>query len=246
MTDLYNDDKSDFSTYIPGENQKYKTQDDLAKGAFEKDRHIKNIEKENAELRQTNLLLREDNDKKANLEEYIDRIKANQPASNVSNPPTKDGQPPIEFESLFDERIRKYEAAKTREQNSKTVIDALKERYGNSYMEHLNAQTEELGLTKEAVNYLAETSPKALIRQLGLNEAPKTDPFQAPPRTSPQFAPKAAEQRTWSYYKRMKKDNPILYSKPTTQAQMHKDYQFYGKAFEDGDFLSMGQGSAFE
>lgn len=251
MTDLFNDDKStDFAAYLPGDQGRYKTVEDLAKGKYESDLHIKNIERENAELRQTNLSLREDNQTKAQLAEYIDRLtKAktaqSQPALNDTNLSSK-SEPfnPKEIESLFDKRIKEYEITKTREQNAKSVVDVLKERYGHNYLDVLNKQTEELGLSKEAVNYLAETAPKAFFKTLGLDQAPITDPFQAPPRRTSQFTPKGEPTRSWSYYQDMKKNNPRAFNDPKIQQQMENDYMRLGKAFEDGDFLAYGQPSA--
>lgn len=255
MTDLFNmDDKSpeaEIATYLPGETAKYKTLEDLAKSRYEADRHIKNIEKENADLRSTNLQLRADNETKAKLEEYIDRLKATSAdstsTSTSTNRSTQDEQPfdPKQIESLVQSKIKEHEVSRTREQNVKAVTDALKERYGHNWQDALNKQTEELELDKTVINHLAETSPKAFFRTLGLDIAPKTDPFTAPPKNSPHFAPRPEAKRSWSFYKKMKEDQPSLYNNPKTQQQMHQDYLKLGKDFEDGDFLHYGQESAF-
>src|SRR5690348_6399184 len=43
--------------------------------------------------------------------------------------------------------------------------------------------------------------------------------------------------RKWSYYERMKRDDPKRYWLPSTQRQLERDYAVLGKDFEDGDFL---------
>lgn len=252
MTDLFTqqDDQSQIAAYIPGETNKYKNLEELAKGAYEKDRHIKNVERENAELRASNLKLLDDNKTKASLEDYIDQITKSAagplPTSEGTNPKPNDVQPfdPQQIESLVQSKIREHEVSKTREQNAKSVVEVLKERYGHNYLDVLNKQTEELGLSKDTVNYLAETAPKAFFKTLGLEQA-KTETFIAPPPRSPFFALKAKEEETWSYWQRMRKDNPTLYNNPKTQEQMMKAYQRLGSKFEDGDFLAYGQESAF-
>lgn len=253
MTDLFqSDDQSQIAAYIPSETSKYKSLDELAKGAYEKDRHIGTIEQENRELRASNLALREDNMTKAKLEEYVDQLTksasaSSRPTSDGTNLKPQDAQPydPKQLESLFDERIKKYESSKTKEQNARAVTDALRERYGNSFPEVLQKQTEELGLTREAVNYLAETAPKAFFRTLGLDQPVQTEQFETPPRRSAHFSPKVEPERSWSYYSELQKKDPNTFRSSRIQEQMMKDYQRLGPKFEDGDFLAYGQQSAF-
>jgi hypothetical protein len=255
MTDLFNmDDKSEeaeIRNYLPSETSKYKSVEDLAKGKYESDRHIKNLERENADLRASNLHLKDDNVTKAKLEEYLDKItkatSAGSPPASTSTTHATDDQP-LSHEKLapvVKKLLQEHEVSKTKEQNVRAVTDALKERFGQNWQEALNKQTEELGLDKSAINYLAETSPKAFFKTLGIDTPPKTDPFTAPPKNSPHFAPRVEVKRTWSFYKDLKKNSPDTYNNPRTQAQMHQDYMKLGKDFEDGDFLSMGQESAF-
>jgi hypothetical protein len=253
MTDLFtNDDQSQIAAYLPGENSKYKTLEELSKGAYEKDRHIGTLEQENRELRATNLLLKEDNMTKAKLEEYVDQLTKSasagpRPTSDGTNLKPQDAQPLDlrQLEPLFDKRIKEYEASKTKEQNVKAVTDALKERYGHSYPEVLQKQTEELGLSKEAVNYLAETAPRAFFKTLGLDQAPAQIDNLSPPRRSVHFSPKVEPERTWSYYDDLQKKDPNTFRSPKIQEQMLKDYTRLGPKFEDGNFLAYGQQSAF-
>jgi hypothetical protein len=253
MTDLFsNDDQSQIAAYIPGEASKYKSLDELAKGAYEKDRHISTLEQENRELRSTNLVLKEDNMTKAKLEEYVDQLTksasaGSRPTSDGTNPKPTDVSPfdPRQLEPMFDKRIKEYEASKTKEQNVKAVTDALRERYGHSFPEVLQKQTEELGLTKEAVNYLAETAPRAFFRTLGLDQPAQSETFETPPRRSVHFSPKVEPERTWSYYDDLQKKDPNTFRSPKIQEQMLKDYTRLGPKFEDGNFLAYGQQSAF-
>lgn len=254
MTDLFQaDDQSQIAAYIPGENNKYKTLEDLTKGAYEKDRHISTIEQENRELRATNLSLRDDNMTKAKLEEYVDQLTksaaaGSRPTSDGTNPKPQDAPAtfdPKQLEPMFDKRIKEYEASKTKEQNIRAVTDVLRERYGHSYPEVLEKQTEELGLTKEAVNYLAETAPRAFFKTLGLDQPAQAESFSTPPRRSAHFSPRVEPERTWSYYDDLQKKDPNTFRSPKIQEQMLKDYTRLGSKFEDGTFLAYGQGSAF-
>jgi hypothetical protein len=247
MTDLFNDTTTptNYIEELVGENKKFKTVDDLAKGKYEADLYIKDLERQKDELRTDYLKLREDSMARAKLEEMIDKISAQRTSSEA--PTAKESEKPAfdmsNIDEILERKLKEKELSRSKDQNTKMITDALKERYGQSYMDVLQKQTEELGLSKEAVNYLAETSPRALMKQLGLDEAPRTDPFRTPPRNSPFLSPKGEQKRTWSYYKKLKDENPTLYLNPKTQVQMHKDYQAYGRDFEDGDFLAYGQQS---
>src|SRR5690242_20451370 len=46
--------------------------------------------------------------------------------------------------------------------------------------------------------------------------------------------------RTHSYYERLKKDNPTLYWKAETQAQMFDDAIALGDKYQDGDYHKYG------
>ncbi|UGY05084.1 hypothetical protein [Bradyrhizobium quebecense] len=45
----------------------------------------------------------------------------------------------------------------------------------------------------------------------------------------------AQKTRTWSYYKKLKEKNPLLYLDPTIQRQMNSDATALGHAFADND-----------
>ena len=47
---------------------------------------------------------------------------------------------------------------------------------------------------------------------------------------------KAQRKRTWSYYEKIRKDDPARYRDPKTHSQMFQDAIALGDAFADGDF----------
>lgn len=251
MTDLYDKplttEEKNYLAELVGEGKKFKTPEDLAKGKYEADLYIKDIIRQKDELRDDYLKLREESQARATLKELVDQL-SNPARPESSTTQANTAKPAIDqaaIDEIFGKKLKEHELSKTRENNAKMVADALKERYGQNYVEALNKQTEELGLTKEDVNYLAQSMPKALIKTLGLDKPPTTESYQAPPKTSSLFSPTGQQKRTWSYYQNMKKDQPNLYLSPKMQVQMHKDYESMGRDFEDGDFLTMGQSSAF-
>lgn len=224
-----------------GDQKKFRSPEELARGKYESDLYIKTLEKRLDEMRADYLQAREENMAKAKLEDLIDQISKRQESPSSYEPPAKEDKMPFDpnqIESLVETHIGKYETQRQEQANFNMVKEKLKERYGIRYQDHLKEHIDDLGLTQDYVNDLAKKSPKALLKTLGLDEAPQRDPFQAPVRSSQRtdsFAPKTL-QRTWSYYQNLKKTDPKLYSNPKTTIQMHKDYAELGAKFEDGDF----------
>ena len=252
MTDLFQEIPDPNKNYIQelvGEGKKFKSVEDLARGKYEADNMIEIFKRQQDQLRSDYLKLQEDYNSRAKLEELIDQrfntperiADSREPIAEVRDKPFD----PKLIEDTVSKKLSEYEAGKVRTQNAQTVVEKLKERYGNSYQSFLNDKTEELGMSKEQINAIAETNPKLLITALGLNEFPRTDPFQAPPRsTSTAFVPTGQKKRTWAYYQELKKTDPKSYYDPKTNVQMERDYVALGSEFEDGDFRKYGD-SAF-
>jgi hypothetical protein len=258
MTDLFDaatgNDSTDYLALLTGPGGKFhrETPEEsykaMARGKYEADNTIEIFKRTSDQLKADNQRLTEEYNARAKLEEYIDQMNVRDPQLTSNKAPiVNEANKPLDSTQIADlvsKEMRAYETSKTRAENAKAVEHKLKERYGTSYQSFLSTKIEELGLTKEEVNSLAETSPKVLINALGLNEAPKTDPFQAPPRST-SFSPTGGQkEHTWSWYQDLKKSDPKVYNDPKTTTQMIKDYESLGSRFEDGDFKRYGD-SAF-
>lgn len=237
------DPNKDYLLELVGEGKKFKTPQDMARGKAEADVFIETLTREKDELRNEYLRIKEDSDKRAKLEDLIDRFsnKLQQPASSEHTPANVDNQPkfdPTQLESLVANEYQKNKKLEKEQANFRMVQDKLKERYGDNYPTILQNQMEDLGLTADQINNLARTAPKAFFNTLELNEV-KKDSFQTPvgsTQRSNAFQGKGQTKRTWSHYQEMKQKNPGLYMDPKTNLQMDKDHQELGAAFEDGDF----------
>lgn len=238
------DANKDYLQELVGDGKKFKTPQDLARGKAEADAFIETLKRQQDELRADFIRVREENVAKAKLEELIDRLQnGKQPDTSGNIPPAKDVElkpfDPKELEGLIPREIEKYETQRKQSENFRIVQDKLTETFGTNYQTVLNQRIKELGLTADDINALARKSPNAFFNTLGINREQKSDNgFQSPPRSSQRsdnFAPRT-EKRTWSYYQKIKKENPTLYYSPKITNQMHDDYQSLGTAFEDGDF----------
>lgn len=256
MTSLLDDksneqpDPEKFKEYIPGEGAKFKDIETLAKAKYDSDLYVKSLEAQKDELRRDYLALKTDYEARAKLEDLLDQYKNNPPKHDDTHeqPPVKNVNErpfdPNEVKKLAREEIKDLRKTEKEEANFKLVEDKLIERYGKAYPDVLKKQIQDLELTSGYVDDLARQSPKAFFKTLGLDEAPQTENFQAPPRSnqrSDNFKPTGAKKRTWSYYQELKKADPKMYLDPKTAVQMHNDAVELGDAFNDGDFYAFGR-----
>lgn len=244
------DPSKDYLPELVGEGKKFKTPQDLARGKYEADLMIETFKRQQDQLRADYLELQKESAARARLEDLIDKLGTKAPASNeqplvnVDNTPKRDLLDK-DLEDLIVKKMVEREKAEKRTENYKIVEKRLKENYGEQYPKVLKEKIEELGLTREYINDLAQTSPEAFFRAMYLSPEPKQEAFQPPFRSnqrSDNFAQKGNQKRTWTYYQELKKANPQLYYDPKITNQMQKDYAALGQAFEDGDFKSYGDG----
>jgi hypothetical protein len=233
---------SNYLNELVGDNKKFKSPEELARGKWEADNYVKTLEGKLDELRNDYLKEREENASRANLEQLIRRLETAQPSQitqpevkEMNTPPTIDSK---QIESLVSTKIQEFELTKKQTDNFNTVKSKLIEQFGNNYQTKLKEQIENLGLSEEDANALAKKSPAAFFRTLGMEQTQQQQTFQAPPASSQRsnFQPTGAPKRTWTYYQQLKKDNPKAYHDPKTNIQMHNDAIALGAEFQDGDF----------
>lgn len=230
---------------LVGDDKKFKTTEDLARGKYESDNMIKILERKHDELREDFLKLKNEADSKANLEALLDRLEARQTQhSSNAQPPVNDVRQPSmnldQVKAAAREEVMQIAETTKQTENLNLVKAKLKERYGDNSPNILREQIESLGMTAQQAETLARTAPNAFIKTLGLDvPAKQQQSFQTPPRSdarSDQFAPRGAEKRTWAWYQNLKKSDPKKYLDPKTNVQMHNDALALGAEFEDGDF----------
>lgn len=230
---------------LVGEGKPFKDNESLAKSKYMADMHIKLLEKRMDELREDYLRTQSDAQSRAKLEDLIKTLEnQRQPASSEqpqgergSDKPTLDLN---ELDKLMSDKLQAgltaYEVANKQRENTKVVIDRLKERYGDNYQTTVKQQIQSLGMTEDMFNTMVKDAPAALLKTLGMDDQRET--FQAPPQSSGTFQFKGPPKRSWSYYQDLKSKNPRLYHDRKTLIQMEKDAVALGEAFYDGDFNS--------
>lgn len=241
------DPNKNYLEELVGDNKKFKSPEDLARGKAEADLYVDHLKRQLDEMREDTSRLREEYNAREKLQDLIDRLENNggQSASsddnlNANETNMKQRQEP-DYDTLISAKLKEARQKEKEEENFSSVVNKLQERYGASYKQRFSEQAQELGLDRESAERMARTSPKAFFKTFGLDEEQRRDTFDAPVRNTQRGDSqlnKSVPKRTWSYYQNMRKTNPDLYHNPKTIAQMHKDRVELGDAFKDGDYVS--------
>lgn len=236
------DQNKNYLEELVGDGKKFKSTEELAKGKYYADQTLMMKNKQFDDLKADYLRLREEHQQGATLKELIDKLQSTNLEGNNTHANNEVQQPvidPKQIEDIAASIIQKHELTKVQQNNYNSVKDKLTQHYGSNYHAAVKQQIDDLGVSPQLFDELAKSNPKLLFRTLGLDQPKASDNFQSPPRTerrAESFAPTGGNKRTWSYYQKMKQENPKLYLDTKIQTQMMKDYEVLGTDFEDGDF----------
>lgn len=238
------DPNKNYYEELVGDGKKFKDNEALAKSKYMADMHISLLEKRYDQLRED--FKKKDDEAQATaqlsdlIKTYEEKLK--QPVSSEQPRSERGPEKPAvdlnELDKLMSEKLQQglsaYEVANRQKENTRLVVEKLKERFGDNYQPVVKQQVQSLGMTDEMFNQMVKDAPAALLKTLGVGDAGER--FQAPAQSSGSFQFKGPAKRTWSYYQEMKQKNPRLYHDPKTLIQMEKDALALGEVFGDGDF----------
>ena len=143
-----------------GVGKKYATIDDVHRAFPNAQKHISTLEEENRQIK-------EELAKRKTAEELLQDIQNNiTPVRNGDTIPPKVDMPDIS--SLVRQEVERVKVQETYASNQKTVVDELTKVYGEKAREKYAALATDLGVTKEALNRLALTSPTAFFKLAGI------------------------------------------------------------------------------
>lgn len=212
----------------------------LARGKFEGDLYIDHFKGRHDELRQDYLKLREENVSGPKLKEALDLYMQELRQSQTSQLPSANEDKSVLDETKVADMVKTHLAANKQldreEANAAKVESKLQEVYGPNYKQTVSQQISQLGMTVDFFNDMARKYPDALTRTLGIDGANARETFQSPPTSTQRLDQPNAGNRTWSYYEKMRKTDPVRYREPKTQDQLFKDAATLGAKFEDGDY----------
>jgi hypothetical protein len=239
MADLFNSDPNKKTPDVKavlnelvGEGKKFQTVEDLAKGKLESDTFIEQLKTEQAALR----VQLADLDKKAKegatLKELMDKLEKAKPNSN-GNGDTTPTLSQDELRKLVLATVEDRETKLTRGQNRTKANDSVLQRFGGDAAKagvYVDSRAKDLGLTKEALGELSETSPSAFAQLLGLQASNVQSRATSDLKTTntEAFIPSTGAAKDVNYYAALKKTNSKAFWSPSTQQELFKFGKEYG------------------
>lgn len=237
------DPTKDYSQELVGEGKKFADPAALARSKVEGDLHIRNLETEMAELRA-------DLGRRTSVEEAIKKLQPNN-TQNSSQPnevqPSASGSETgvaikqEDISKLVQNELAKQSSERTAQDNVELIKAKLTEVWGADYVQKLKAKAVELGVSEENITGMAKTMPRALLQMVGANEVQKQNTEGSSLFTPSQNGINTAalqsrssntpEQEKYSYWSKVRKENPTFYHSIEATRARHEAMQKHGQAF---------------
>lgn len=239
------DPNKDYSAELVGEDKKFKSVADLARGKVEADLLIKQQQAEAAELRAELARRKTMEDAVAMLSKTNSQTNSDNGANALDSGSAQAevalGEEKIN--SLIREQvetlIKSRTETETKQSNLNTVRQALEDAWGKDFGSRLVGVAEELGTTQEYLTSIAQTQPKAFLKLVGADQKPAQTPslFSASgagvstaalAKTSSSNLP---QEERYSYWQKVRKEDPAYYHSVKAANLRFEAIKKHGDAF---------------
>jgi|TARA_Y100000296_G_scaffold80058_1_gene104902 hypothetical protein len=213
-----------FRDLLVGDGKKFSDDEALAKGKYESDQFVEQLQSENKGLR-------EELDRRITTEDTVDKLlqerQSTQQQEGVTTPSPQMSEQDIA--ELVKQTIETTRTAEAEQNNISQADKAMEDRFGDKRAEWLAGKATELGVGIAFLQSIAAASPKLFLTTVGLEgQTPKgqggvsqgstnTEALNANP-VSPGTTP-----GTFKWYEEQRKANPRGFWAPETQQQLMKD-----------------------
>ena len=222
-----------FLENLVGDGKKFVDQEALAKGKYEADLHVANLERQLAEMRK-------DIDQGSKITELMELVRENQAKPvEPTTPPTEGpgdtstGQmSEEELKALIENHVSSRDKDITSTKNIQEADKLLRGKFGDAAQRVLHDRAASMDMAVEEMQALAGINPKAFNRLMGLDgdTTPEPTMLGGGQRTE-SGEQRGANTRDFAFYQEMRRKNKHAYYKPAIQTQMVKDAEEQGKAF---------------
>lgn len=216
------DDSVDYVAELVGEGKKFREIKDLAKGKVESDRYIEVLTKKlDDAVKELNT--------RTSLDTFLDKMKAPQQTQEPIVTPTPSGQPQDLDDSVLEaklaEILAKRDQQTSAQKNMSKVTETLVAQFGDQAKLVINHKAKEVGMSPQALQQIAEQSPSAFFRLIGVQEtqAQAQSPVVARNGVNSFGQEQNTVLRDSKYYEKMKQNDPKAYFDRKTTSQMMKD-----------------------
>lgn len=215
--------------------EKWKDPQVIAKGKFEADQHIENLEKQLAEMR-------EDLAKNSYAEQVLAALKDKGQTPNGDTSESKNDKgdestqnttdaADVDIESLVEQTLTKREKEQAIARNVEQVSSHLEQEFGTEAASIVKQKADELGMSLDRLKDMAGESPKAFLALVGSAPLPERNADVSSSVNSQAVAQTRAGTKNWKYYQDMRRKNPNQYYKPSVQNEMVKMREQMGDSF---------------
>jgi hypothetical protein len=218
---------------LVGENQKYKTVDDLAKAYANADHFIGKTKAEIAEAKAEIKVLK---DLLESKNKPVEPPKAPATDSGQQNPPVNPGPDENDknkdLSALVAEELERQNSQKTFADNVNTVSEKLASFYGGEReaKEAIARKSKELNVSTEWLMDIAGRSPNAFYNTIGLDQKSFTTPGASGDVNTAALG-RDGNRKNFKYFEEIRKTNPKLYYSAQTQREMFNSARELGDKF---------------
>lgn len=204
----------------------------IAKGYVSAQQYIAELERQTKELRED---LEKQDYAKTLLEQLQEKGKPFAKESPEGTGNGKDGRTNPTFDvdeikNLVKDVVGSMTAEDRRAKNLQNVDARLTELFGTEAKAEVNRRAQELGMSLTSMSDLASESPEAFIRLMGGQAKKETNGLPGSSVNTSSMNTNSNE-RDWSYYQKLRKENPSLYRNVQTQRMMLEDKKRLGDKF---------------
>lgn len=254
--DPFNETNSNTSTteqvdalaQLVGDGKKFKTVDDLAKGKLQSDTYIEQLQSETAQYRQ---MLESNTERDQKVDQIFELLSKRSDPQETQNTmvneqnttvtePSGSSKPdgmfssPEDLDKYVTKLIEGRETAGKANANLAEVQSKLTEKYSDKSPDFIKTRASELGITVEDMKSLAERSPAAFYRMMGMDTSKESSLSFADSIKSAEANTKESDGTTrnrewWNTQRRTKGNSWFL--RPENQKMYFADANTLGSKF---------------
>ena len=220
---------------VEAKGENWKDPEVLAKGELEADGYIKTLEEQLSQMR-------EDMNKQDYQAQILEQLqnKATESATVGTAAPNNNGSTETQdttaslsendLESLVEKTLVKREQDSVIKQNLTQVDQELVNSFGTEAAAKVQEKAKELGMSMERLRDIAAESPSAFFTLIGQPQQTFSPMVPGSVRTEG-VNMQASNTRDWSFYQKLRRENPNQYYSPKVQQQLIQDRMKMGDKF---------------
>jgi len=230
-------DPENYLDHLVGEDKKFTDTEALARGKYEADKHVGNLERQLAELK-------EDMQEAGKIDELMELVRNQQQQNKAIDDPPKEGPGDTssgqltteELKALIETHVTERDKQSTEVRNLTEVDRALADKFGDNAGQVLSNRATVVDMTVDEMKELASRNPKAFYRLMGMDSDSRkveSGNMMGGGQRSEGEQIKRGGSRDFAYYQEMRRDKKTkhLYYSPKIQQQMANDAEVMGAAF---------------